>query len=70
LQDIYVIFLDQIRKELQEKREQQQPDMHTIGIGIGGDDHLVVAKPFHVVFDIEGCLQQIEFLVFVNDFFF
>ena len=42
--------------------------MHTVDIGIGGDDYFVVSKAFDALFDVERSLQQIEFLVVVNDF--
>ena len=42
--------------------------MHTIVIGIGGDDNFVVTQPFYAVFDIERGLQEIELFVLVHDF--
>jgi len=60
-------LLDQIGKELQEESKQQQADMHSICVGIGCDDHPVVTQPVHILLNIEGCLQQIELLIFVDD---
>ncbi|MPM59500.1 hypothetical protein SDC9_106344 [bioreactor metagenome] len=43
----------QVGEKLQKKRKQQQADVHTIGIGIGGYDDLIVAQPLHFVLDVE-----------------
>ena len=66
LQHIEVTLTNHIGEELQEKGHQQQSDVHTIDIGIGCDDHLVVAQVVHILFDVQRCLQQIELLVVVN----
>ena len=67
LQDIKVSRADHVGKELQEKRQQQQPDVHSVHIGIRRYDNLVVAQVVHVFLDIQRGLQQIELLVLVND---
>ena len=42
--------------------------MHAVHIGIGGYDDFVVAQCFYAVFYIQGCLEQVEFFVFINYF--
>jgi len=42
--------------------------VHTIHIGIGGNDYLIVTEAVDAFFDVEGCLQKVELFVFVNDF--
>ena len=37
MQNIYVTFLDEVGEELQEERDEQQADVHTVHIGIGGN---------------------------------
>ena len=53
LEDIDVPFLDEIREELQEESEHQQPNVHAIDIGIGGDDDFVVPQFVESVLDIQ-----------------
>ena len=59
-------FLDEFREELQEEGHHKQADVHPIDIGIRGDNHLVVAKRVESVFDVEGGLKEVEFLIFVH----
>ena len=40
--------------------------MHTIDIGIGCDDHLVVTQIIHILLDVQRSLQQIELLVVID----
>ena len=61
-------LLDEVGEELQEERDDEQTDMHAIDIGIGSDNNLVITKSIESVLNIEGSLQEIEFLVFVNHF--
>ena len=42
--------------------------MHTVHVGISRDNHLVVAQVLEAVFDVEGGLEQVPFLVLVHDF--
>ena len=63
-----MVVAHQIGKELQEKREYQQPDVHSVHVGIGGDHNLVVAQRFQAVLNVQGVLQQVEFLIFVHHF--
>ena len=66
MKHIQVTALHEVREELQEERDEQQPDVHAIHIGIGGDHHLVVPQRVEAVFDVEGGLKQVEFLVLVH----
>ena len=68
LQDVYMSLLYQVGEELQEEGDNQQADMHAVHIGIGGYDDFVVAQCFYAVFYIQGCLEQVEFFVFINYF--
>ena len=56
-------------EELQEKRDEQQSDMHPVNIGIGSDNHFVVAQIVHAFFYIQSSLQQVKLLVLVHHFF-
>ena len=69
LQYIQMSLPHQFRKELQEEGHQQQPDMHAVHIGIGGNHHIVVPQVFQSVLNIQCSLQQVEFLVLVYDLF-
>ena len=69
LEDVDVALPDEIGEELEEEGEEQQADVHAVDVGIGGDDDAVVTQVFDAVFDVEGVLEEVEFLVFVNDFF-
>ena len=62
-------FLHQLWKKLQEESKHQKSDMHTIHIGIGSNNHLVVSEVIEAVLDIESRLQAVEFLVFIYHFF-
>ena len=69
MKDIDVTFLNQIREELQEERQHQQADMHTVHICIGRDNDFVVPQFIEAVFDIQGRLQAVELLVLIDDGF-
>ena len=60
-------LLDQFGEELKEKGDDEQTDMHTINIGIGSNDHLVVAQRFQSILDIESGLKEVELLILIND---
>ena len=66
LQDEDVPLLDEFGKELEEEGEHQEADVHTVVIGIGGHDDLVVAKAVQSVLDVEGSLQEVELLVLID----
>ena len=66
LQDIHMPLLDQIGEELQEEREHKQANMHAVHIGIGGDNHLVVAQFIQSVLYVQRRLQAVELLVLVH----
>ena len=42
----------QVGIETQKEGEQQQADVHAVDIGIGGNDHVVVAQVFHPVVNV------------------
>ena len=44
LQYINMTLFDKVREELQEERDDEQADVHSIDIGIRGHNHLVVAQ--------------------------
>ncbi len=60
---------DQARKELKEKCDQQQPDMHPIHIRICSNHHISVPEIIQVFFNIQCGLQKVEFFIFVYDLF-
>lgn len=43
--------------------------MHAVNIGICGNYHIVVSEVLQPVFNIQGCLKQVELFVFVYDLF-
>ena len=65
LQHIYVSLLDKVGEELKEECDDEQTDVHTVNIGIGSHDNLVVAQGVETILYIEGCLKEVEFLVLV-----
>ena len=66
LKHIHVALLDKVREELQEEGDDEQADVHSIHIGIGSHNHLVISQSVQSVLDIEGCLEQVELLVLIN----
>ncbi len=40
--------------------------MHSVDIGVGGDDNLVVTESLDAVLDVEGGLKQVEFVILVD----
>jgi hypothetical protein len=62
-------FANKFREKLQEKRDEQQADVHSVHIGIGCNNNLVVTQIVNAFFNVQRCLQQVEFFVFVNHFF-
>ena len=55
-----------IGKKLKEECKQKQPDMHTVNIGISGNNHIVIPQIFNSVFNIQCSLKQVELFVFIN----
>ena len=51
---------------LEEEADHQQADMHSVHIGIGRDDYLVVAEVVHILVHVEGGLEQEQFLVLAD----
>ena len=58
---------DHVGEELQEERDEQQPDVHAVHVGVGGDDDLVVAQAVEAVLNIESGLEEVKLLVLVDD---
>lgn len=59
---------DQFRKELDKECHQKDADVHAVVIGVRGDDYLVIAQFLQSVFNIQGMLEEVEFLIFIDDF--
>lgn len=58
---------DELGEKLEEKRDQQQADVHAVDVGVGRDDDLVVAQAVHALLDIQRALEEVEFLVLVDN---
>ena len=56
LQYVDMAIAHQVGVELQEESEHQQADVHTVDIGIGGDDDIVVAQVLDILIDVQGGL--------------
>ena len=69
LENIDVPFLDEVREELQEESQHQQPDVHSVHIGIGRDDHFVITQLVQTVFDVQRRLQAVELFVLIYHLF-
>ena len=59
---------NQVREELQEKRDQEQPDVHAVHVGIRRNHDFVVTQAVEAFLDVQRGLQQVKFLVFVDHF--
>ena len=68
MQHIDVSFLYQFGEELQEEGDDEQSDVHSIDVGIGSHNHLVIAQRVESFFNVECCLQEIELLVLIHHF--
>ena len=66
LKDIHVTLLDEFGKELQEEGYHKEADVHTIHIGIGSHDDLVVPEAIQSVLNVERRLQEVELLVLIH----
>ena len=69
LKDKYMLLFHQVGEELEKERDQQEPDMHAVHIGIRGNDDPVIAQSVQPVFNVQGGLQQVEFFILIHDFF-
>ena len=58
----------QVGKELQEEGQHEQPNVHSVDIGVSGYYDLAVPQCIQPVFNIQSMLQKVKFLVFVHDF--
>ena len=68
LKHIHVALLDEVREELQEEGDDEQSDVHSIYIGIGSHNHLIISQSIQTILNIESCLKKVELLVLVNHF--
>ena len=59
--------VDELVKVSEEKGDQQVPDVHTVNIGIGGDNNLAVSEVFYPIFYIQCMLQEVEFFIFIDN---
>ena len=66
LKHVNMSLLDEIWEELQEEGDDEQADVHSVNIGIGSHNHLIISQSVQSVLDIESCLEQVELLVLVN----
>ena len=66
LKYVYMSLPYQLGEELQEECYHEQTNVHTVHIGIGRNDYLVVAKVIQTLLDIQGSLQQVELLVLID----
>lgn len=44
-------------------------NVYIVYVGIGSDYYVIVMKIVNVVFDVEGVLEEVEFFIFIYDFF-
>ena len=58
LKDKYMLLFHQVGEELEKERDQQEPDMHAVHIGIRGNDDPVIAQSVQPVFNVQGSLQH------------
>ena len=61
-------LLDELREELQKESNDEQADVHAVDISIRCHYHLIISKGVETFFNVEGCLEQIELLIFVHHF--
>ena len=59
----------QLGEELQEEGQRQESYVHTVVIGIGSDDHTVVAQAVETVFDVERSLEEVKLFVLIDHLF-
>ena len=69
LENMEVSLSNELGEELEEEGDEEEADVHAVDVGIGRNHDVVVAEAFDSVLDIKGVLKEVEFLVFVDDFF-
>ena len=67
LEDEDMTAAHQLWEELEEEGDEQQAYVHPVVVGIGGDDHAIVAQAVEAVLDVERRLQEVELLVLIDD---
>ena len=63
---MYVSSSHKVRVVLHEECQHKHADVHSVVIGIGCDDDLVVSEILHIIFHAKGIHQECELLVFRN----
>src|SRR5664280_141865 len=66
VEDEQMTARDELREEWQEERNQQEPDMHAVHVGVGGNYDAGVAQAVEPLLDVQRRLQEVELLVLVN----
>ena len=69
LKDIDMPLLDELWIELEEERYDEQTDVHSVDIGIGSHDDLVVAQVVETILNVEGSLKKVELLILIHHLF-
>ena len=64
-----MVLANNIGEELEEETHHQQSNVHTVHIGIGGDDDFVVAQVVDALLNVERRLQEVELLVLIDKCF-
>ena len=59
----------QVWEKLEEERHDEQANVHTIYVRIGGYYYIVIAQSFQPFFYIQCVLQQVELLILIHYFF-
>ena len=65
LQDVHMTFLYQVGKNCRKKVIISRR-MHTVHIGIGGHDYLIISESVEPFFNVQGSLQEVELFVLVD----
>lgn len=53
-------FLYQVGEELQEEGNHQQADVHTVHIGIGGHDYLIISESVEPFFNVQAACRRLN----------
>ncbi len=66
LKDIDMPLLDQVGEELEEESQHKKANVHSVNIGIGGNNDLIIPQLIESVLDIQCRLQAVELLVLID----
>ena len=61
--------LYQVGKEPEEESHKQHTDMHSIDVGIGCYNHIVVSQIVHILVYVQGIVQQVQLFIAINELF-